>query len=143
MRTRRPACSISGTPSLRSSDRMVRCTVATLMPSSAAVLPKCSVRAKATSISRSAKVMSCAELSSMTAQGLFDVGDEVVGVLDAQRDPGEARAHRIPPPGTPVHRAVNAAEAGGRDQQGAALDERVHTGGAVQLHRDDAAVALH
>lgn len=36
-------------------------------------------------------------------QRLFEIGDQVVGVLDAQRDAGEAVADRITPAGAPVH----------------------------------------
>ncbi len=49
-------------------------------------------------------------------QRLLEIGDQVVGVLDAQRDAGEAVADRIAPAGAPVHRRVDAAEAGRRDQ---------------------------
>src|SRR5690348_782275 len=120
-------------PSLRSSERIARCTVATLMPSSAAVLPKCSVRANATSISRSAKVISRGEISSIAVERLLEIGDQVVGVLDAQRDTGEAVADGITPARTPVHRRVNSAEAGRGDRQRAALHQCLHRCGITQL----------
>src|SRR5690242_18006350 len=134
IRTRLPACSMSGIPSLRSSERIARCTVATLTPSSPAVLPKCSVRAKATNISRSAKVISRPEMSSIAAERLLEIGDQIIGVLDAQRDAGEALADRVTPACAPVHRGVNAAEAGRGDQQDAVLHQRVHRRGVLQFH---------
>jgi hypothetical protein len=36
-------------------------------------------------------------------QRLFEIGDQIVGVLDAQRDAGEAVADRITPAGSSVH----------------------------------------
>ena len=123
----RPDCSISATPSLRSSVRIARCTVATLTPNSAAVWPKCSVRANATSISRSVRVTSAGRHVIHDRRRLQrepDVGEQVIGVLDAQRDPGETLGDRVAPAGPPVDRRVDAAEAGGGDQQRAALDQR-------------------
>ena len=49
-------------------------------------------------------------------QRVLEIGDQVVGVLDAKGDAGEAVADRIAPPGPAVHRRVDATEAGGRDQ---------------------------
>jgi hypothetical protein len=43
-------------------------------------------------------------------QRLIEIGDQIVGVLDAQRDAGETVADRVTPAGSSVHRRMDAAE---------------------------------
>jgi hypothetical protein len=43
-------------------------------------------------------------------QRLVEIGDQIVGVLNAQRDAGETVADRVTPAGSSVHRRMDAAE---------------------------------
>jgi hypothetical protein len=72
-----------------------------------------------------------------------DVGQKVVGVLDAQGDADETVGDGVAPPAAAIDRGVEAPEAGGRDQQLAARHQRVHGRGIGQLDGHQAAESAH